>query len=163
MKRILLIALLLSAFGALLSAQQITYNFNDGSWGDPATDRPESGSYSSNSINSVKFNNAVLYQKDGKGTTRVMLDKRSTKSNIELPEFEEGSKKDVIIDASVGTDAKTMSVEQKIGNKWVEIGEPTVLTKQKASYSFTLSDKAKQIRILNPTTSALYIYKVIIK
>lgn len=163
MKKLFYITFLALLLTSALNAQQvITYNFNDGTWGTPITERPESGTYTSSSANEVKFNSAVLYQKEGKGTIRVILDKSSTKSNLEFPEFN-GNKKDVVIEASAGTDGKTLSLEQKTGNKWVAVSEPVVLTKQKASYSFTLSDGAKQIRILNPTTSALYIYKVIIK
>lgn len=161
MKKLLSIFLFLALFCFAANAQQVVYNFNDGSWGEPATERPESGTYSSSNVNGVKFNNAVLFQKDGKGTTRIILDKRSTKSNIEFPEFSDA--KSVIIEASVGTEEKTMGLEQKVNNKWVSVGEPVTLTKQKASYSFTLSEDAKQIRITNPTTSALYIYKVTIK
>lgn len=161
MKKLLSIFLFIALFSFALNAQQVVYNFNDGSWGEPATERPESGTYSSSNINGVKLSNAVLYQKDGKGTTRIILDKRSTKSNIEFPEFSDA--KSVIIEASVGTEDKTLGLEQKVNNKWVSVGEPVTLTKQKASYSFTLSEDAKQIRIVNPTTSALYIYKVTIK
>jgi len=161
MKRIFFISLLFSAIALVVNAQQITYNFNDNSWGDPITQRLESGSYPTSVVNDVRLNSSYLYQKDGKGTKRVILDKRSTKSSIEFPVFTD--KQDVVIEASTGTDGKTLIIEEKIGNKWVAVGEPTVLTKQKASYSFKLSDKATQIRISNPTTSALYIYKVIIK
>lgn len=162
MKKLFLTTIIFAFFGLLVNAQQVTYDFNDGSWGDAATERPGSGTFSSSDINGVKLNSAVVFQKDGKGTTRIIMDKRSTKSNIEFPEFV-GSKKDVIIDASVGTDGMTMNLEQKVDNKWLAVGEATVLTKQKASYSFTISDKAKQIRVVNPTNSAVYIYKVIIK
>lgn len=162
MKRILSITLTLMFFTCVLNAQQVIFNFNDGLWGDAITERLESGSYPSSDINNVKLNSTYLYQKDGKGTMRMVLDKRSTKSNIEFPEFE-ASKKEVIVDASVGTDGKTLVLEQKVENKWVPVGDPVVLTKQKASYSFSLSEGATQIRITNPTTSALYIYKVVIK
>lgn len=161
MKKLLFLTMLLFAFGMTVQAQEKVYNFNDGSWGQPATERPESGTYTSSTVNGVKLTSAQLYQKDGKGAIRVILDKKSTKSSLEFPEFSD--KKSVIIEASVGTEGKTVVVEEKIGKKWTAIGEPIELTKQKAAYSFTLSADATQIRISNPSSSALYIYKVSIK
>ncbi|NDW09665.1 hypothetical protein [Dysgonomonas sp. 520] len=161
MKKLLFVISALFIFGLSGYAQKTVYNFNDKSWGEPVTERPEAGSFTSTIVKDVKFNHAQLFQKEGKGTIRVILDKKSTKSNIEFPEFENA--KEVIIEASTGSEGKTMSVEQKVLNKWVEVGEPTILTKQKAFYSFSLDEDATQIRISNPTTSALYIYKVTIK
>lgn len=161
MKKIFLLIVLFAAFGLTMNAQQIVYDFNDKTWGDPVTERPASGSFTSTTVNDVKLNNAQVYQKDGKGTIRVILDKKSTKPSIEFPAF--ADKKEAIIEASVGTEERTMLVEEKVGKKWVAIGEPLVLTKQKAIYSFKLSEGATQVRISNPTSAALYIYKVTIK
>jgi len=161
MKKLLLITAMLTIFGLAVNAQKAVYNFNDGTWGTPVADRPESGSFTSTTVNDVKFNNAIIYQKDGKGSSRVILDKRSTKASIEFPAFSDA--KEVIVEASVGTEGRTLVIEEKVGNKWIPIKEPVELTKQKAAYSFPLSEKATQIRVLNPTSSSLYIYKVTIK
>jgi len=160
MKKLLFIAALFIAFGLSLNAQT-TYNFNDGSWGEAVTDRPESGSYTTTTVNNVTFNNAVLYQKDGKGQKRVLIDKSATKSNIEFPAFTEA--KQVVIEASVGTEGRTLVVEQKKGNKWVVVGEPVVLTKQKGEYTVALPESVTQIRIANNTSSTVTIFKVAIQ
>lgn len=161
MKKIFIISAILTIFCLSANAQQKVYNFNDGSWGTSITERPESGTYTSSTVNDVKLNSSVLYQKDGKGSTRVIMDKKSTQSSIEFPPFTNMTS--VIVDASVGTEGRTMVVEQKVNNKWQAIGEPIELTKQKTAYSFELSPKATQFRILNPTTSTLTVFKVTIK
>jgi hypothetical protein len=61
-----------------------------------------------------------------------------------------------------GTEGRPMKVEEKVNGKWQAIGEPIELTKEKAIYSFDLSEGATQIRIVNWSSSALYIYKVTI-
>ena len=160
MKKILFITAILVAFGVSVSAQGV-YDFNDGSWGDFVTERPESGSYTTTTVNDVKFDNAMLYQKDGKGSKRVLVDKSSKKSNIEFPAFT--SAKEVVITGSTGTEGRTLVVEQKKGNKWVAIGEPVELTKQKAEDKVEIPEGVTQIRISNGSSSSLTIYKVIIK
>jgi len=160
MKKILFITAILVTFVVSVNAQTV-YDFNDGSWGEPATERPESGSYTTTTLNDVKFDNAMLYQKDGKGSKRILVDKSSNKSNIEFPAF--ASAKEVVIIGSTGTDGRTMVVEQKKGNKWVAVGAPVVLTKQKAEYKVEIPEGVTQIRISNGSSSSLTIYKVTIK
>ncbi|GHT76925.1 hypothetical protein FACS189463_2880 [Bacteroidia bacterium] len=141
---------------------KIVYDFNDGSWGEAVEERPESGTFGNQVINEVKFNQAVVYQKDGKGKTRVILDKASLKSQVEFPAFEEG-KKEVLLDVSVGTEEKTFILEEKVNNKWSAAGSLVVATKEKTTYTLNISEEATQIRIKNATSSSLYLWKVIIK
>lgn len=161
MKRLFLLSAIIMLLGVTANAQQIVYNFNDGSWGEPVTDRPVSGSYTNSTVNEVIFTKAMLYQKEGKGQSRILIDKSSQKGAIEFPEFAAG-KKEVIIDASVGTEGKTIILEEKKNGKWVSLGE-TELTKSKATYTLKISDKATQIRIKNATSSSVSVYKVTIK
>lgn len=151
----------IALFFAVAMQAQIVYDFNDGTWGEAVEERPESGSFTSGTINDVKFNNAMLFHKDGKGQMRIILDKSSMKSYVEFPEFEAG-KKEVILDASVGTEGKTFILEEKVGNKWNAI-ESEELTKSKATYKIKISAKATQIRIKNATSSSLYLWKITIK
>lgn len=161
MKKLFLLSAIITLFTLTANAQQVVYNFNDGTWGEPATDRPESKSFTSSTVNGVILTSAMLYQKDGKGQTRVLIDKSAEKGGIEFPEFAAG-KKEVTIDASVGTDGKTIILEEKINGKWKNLGE-TELTKSKATYTIKISDKATQIRIKNATSSSVSVYKVTIK
>ncbi|MDR1584691.1 MAG: hypothetical protein LBS07_00750 [Prevotellaceae bacterium] len=147
---------------AAMAQAQLVYDFNDGSWGEAVNERPESGTFTSTTTNGVKFNNAMLFQKEGKGQKRIILDKSSLKSSVEFPEFEPG-KKEVILDAAAGTEGKTFILEVKTGGKWSAAGDPVELSKSKASYTAGIPEKATQIRIKNATTSALYIWKVTIQ
>lgn len=161
MKKTILFTAMVLLF-AVVAQAQIVYDFNDGTWGEAVEDRPESGTFTSNTINDVKFNNAMLFFKDGKGQKRIILDKSSLQSYVEFPAFEKG-KKEVILDAAVGTEGKTLILEQKVNNKWSAAGAPVELTKSKAAYKVKISEDATQIRIKNATSSSLYLWKVRIK
>lgn len=161
MKKLFILSALISVFCFAMQAQQKVYDFNDGTWGEVLTERPESGSFTSSTVNDVKFNNAIIFQKEGKGAKRVIVDKKSLKGSIEFPEF--SNAKEVLIEASVGTDGKTFVLEEKVNGKWKAVGSPIELTKQKTVSSHKLSDGATQVRILNDTSSALIVYRVTIK
>ena len=162
MKKTVLSVVALFVFVLFVQAQ-IIYNFSDGTWGKAIEERPESGStYTSGTINDVKFVNAMMYQKDGKGQTRVIFDKSSNKSCVEFPTFDAG-KKEVIIDGAVGTEEKTCIVEENVNGKWKAVGDPIEMTKSKETYNVKISEKATQIRIKNATSSSLYLWKVTIK
>lgn len=161
MKKGIFLTLLIAVVVAFAAQAQV-YNFNDKTWGEAVEERPESGTYTTSTINDVKLNNAMLYQKDGKGQMRIILDKSSMKSYVEFPAFEAG-KKEVIVEASVGTEEKTFIVEQKVKNKWSAVGEPIEATKSKATYKVKISEEATQIRIKNATSSSLYLWTVTIK
>jgi len=160
MKKTVLFTFALAVCSILAQAQ--VYDFNDGSWGKAVEERPESGTFTSGVINDVKFNNAMMFQKEGKGQTRVILDKSSLKSLVEFPAFEAG-KKEVIIEGAVGTEERTCIVEENVNGKWKTVGDPIEMTKSKETYKVKISEKATQIRIKNGTSSSLYLWTVTIK
>lgn len=162
MKKLFILSALLTVFCFAMKAQVIVFDFNDDTWGAAVPERSESGSFPSATINDVKFDNAQLYQRNGKGVKRVLVDKKATGAYLEFPVFK-GAKKEVVVDAATGADNKSMVVEQKIDNKWEPIGTPPALNKVKETYTFPVSGKATQVRIVNPTSSTLSIYKVTIK
>ncbi len=157
MKNLLMIAAFIAVFSLSANAQKV-YNFNDDSWGEAVTERPESGTFNSGTINGVKFNKTVLFQKDGKGVKRMILDKMSKKGSIEFPE----AGKEVIIEASVGTDGNPMIVREMKNGKWSDVGEPILLTKKQTAYTVKLSEGVTQVCVANGSSSSLYIYKVTI-
>ena len=157
MKKLFLIATILSVFGLSANAQTV-YNFNDGSWGDCVDTRLESGAFPTNTINEVKFNKAVMFQKDGKGIKRVLVDKASKKGYLEF-NVPAGTK-EVIVEASVGTEGNTFILQENVNGKWRAVGEPVVLSKKAESYTVKISEEATQIRVMNGTSSGMYIYKV---
>ena len=160
MKKTVLFTFALAICSILAQAQ--VYNFNDRSWGGAVEERPESGTFTSGTINGVKFENAMMYQKDGKGQMRVVLDRSSLRSSVEFPAFDAG-KKEVIIEGSVGTEERTCIVEENVNGRWRAVGDPIEMTKSRETYKVKISDKATQIRIKNGTSSSLYLWRVTIK
>ncbi len=158
MKNVLIVAVLLTIFSFSAGAQKV-YNFNDGSWGDPVTERPKSGKFFSGTINDVKFNSASLYQKDGSGSMRVLLDNIDKKGSLEFPD----AGKEIIIEMSAGTEGNAMIVSEFKNGKWSKVGEPIAPdTKKKQTYTLQLSEKATQFSISNGSKGGIFVYKVTI-
>ncbi len=137
-------------------------NFNDGTWGEVVSERPESGDYPTFEANDFWITSGVVYKssltwQDGKLYNRIVLDKDSEMGRIDGPEWDDVGEIEIL--AATGSDAKSFEVLVKEGRKWESLGIfPT--SKEVQVYTIPVNKEHARLRIRNNTSSSLNIYQI---
>ncbi len=138
-------------------------NFNDGTWGEVVSERPESGDYPTFEANGFWIYSGVLNKSSltcvqgGKHYNRIVLDKDSEMGRIDFPELSDVG--EIEIHAATGSDAKSFEVLIKEGRKWLSLGI-FATTKEEQVYTIPVNKESAKLRIRNNTTSSLNIYQI---
>jgi len=138
-------------------------NFNDGTWGEVFSERPESGDYPTYEANGFWIYSGILNKSSqtcvqgGKHYNRIVLDKDQEMGRIDFPEMSDVGA--IEIHASTGSDDKSFEVLLKDGIVWKSLGIFST-TKQEQVYTIPVNREQARLRIRNNTSSSLNIYQI---
>lgn len=138
-------------------------DFNDGTWGEAVSDRPESGDYPSFEANGFWIYSGLLNKSSlsciqgGKHYNRIVLDKDSETGRIDFPELTDVG--EIEIHAATGSEGKSFEILLKEGRKWESLGIFTT-TKEEQVYTIPVNKQSAKLRLRNNTSSSLTIYQI---
>ena len=155
----------------LAGAESLATDFNDGTWGEVATETPSAGAFPSSYINNFYLSNAVIRTGNSNSCpieithrNRIHLDAKNRGfGQVTFPIVQSAQLLEIHATAGTAGNGFTLMMTTD-GSSWSEIGTYTNPTANENIHIIPVSsDTPVRFRIDNANNGAIYIYQIIVR